>query len=293
MSATDINEIYEELLQIYNAQYINPKDILSYKIIELMKDGRSRENAILTLYEREGKIAPAEVEVLEEDAIKKKQALEKDIRKKKEDTIRQQIVDHKKSLEKLALLLSKGELDEESYRAAIKHHGEKIAKLENEKKDEAPVKLKRESVELPAPPPPAPTKGLDLKILSKYFMHGFAFSILFFAMFVIWIVALVGLIVTGAMIGLLIGFGLLILIVGYLNTIITDFLWFAVDQEFWSLLFHGFVLFVALLIVNVVVVWVPNRVFPSVYVQIITFIIGTFVNGLVGKSVAEIWQEET
>ncbi len=289
MSAADIDEIYEELLQIYNTQYINPKEILSYKIIELMKEGRSRENAILTLYEREGKIAPAEVEVLEEDAIKKKQALEKDIRKKKEDTIRQQIKDHKKSLEKLALLLSKGELDEESYRAAIKPHEEKIAKLEKEKKDEATVKLKRESVELPAPPPTAPTKRLDPKILSKYFIHGFAFSVLFLVMFLVWVFALAILVVSGAIIGLIIGFGLLALIVGYLNSVITDYLWFTTNKEFWNLLFHGCVLFAALLAVDAIIIWAPNRIFPSVEVQIIAFIIGTFVNGLVGKKVAEFW----
>ena len=154
MSSADIDEIYEELLEIFKDRYISPKKILSYKIIELMKEGRSRENAILALYETEGKITPAEAEVLEEEAIKKKQTLEEDIRKKKEEAIEQQIKKHKKSLEKLAILFSKGELDEESYRAAIKFHEEKTAKLETETKGEVTVKPKRESIELPAPPSP-------------------------------------------------------------------------------------------------------------------------------------------
>lgn len=86
------------------------------------------------------------------------------------------------------------------------------------------------------------------------------------------------------------GFGLLILIVGYLNSVITDFLWFTVDQEFWSLLFHGFVLFIIQLAVNAVA-WIPSTIFPSVYVQIITFIVVTFLNGLIGKTIAELWRE--
>lgn len=301
MSSADIDEIYQELLQIYKVRYPdNPRHVLSYKISELVREGRTREKAILILYEAEGKITRAEAKELGEA-----------IRKKKAEALEQQIKKHKKSVKKLTLLFSKDELDEESYKAAIKPLEEKIARLEQEKKEdeikslekklaklkreekeEATVKLKRKSVELPAPPPTAPTKRLDPKILSKYFIHGFAFSILFFVMLLVWVFALAILVVSGAIIGLIIGFGLLIIIVGYLNSMITDYLWFTVDQEFWSLLFHGCVLFVVLLIVNVIVVWVPNRVFSSVYVQIITFIIGTFVNGLVGKKVAEIWQEE-
>lgn len=300
MSPTDTDEIYEKLLQIYKDRYPhNPRHVLSYKISELVREGRTRENAILTLYEGEGKITRAEAEELGEA-----------IRKKKEETIEQQIEEHNKSVEKLTLLFSKGEMSEESYRAAIKPHEEKIAKLEIEKKEEevksleekmaklkrevkeeATVEPKRESVELGAPPPTS-TKRLDLRTISKYFIHGFAFSILFSVMFILWIFIFAVLIVAGAIIGLIIGLGLLVLIVGYLNSEITGFLWFEVDQEFWNLLFHGGVLFVALLAVNAIIIWVPTTIFPSVGVQIITLIIGSFVDGVVGKEIAAIWQEE-
>ena len=56
MSSADIDKIYKELLQIYSARYENPKAVLSYKIIELKREGKTREKAILTLYEEEGKI---------------------------------------------------------------------------------------------------------------------------------------------------------------------------------------------------------------------------------------------
>lgn len=216
MSSADIDEIYEELLQIYKARYPhNPRQVLFYKISELVRGGKTREKAILTLYEEEGKITRAEAEELGEA-----------IRKKKEKAIEQQIKEHKKSMEKLTLLFSKGELDEESYKTTIKPLKEKIARLEREKreeeiksleervaklkregKEEATVKLKRELAELAAPPPTAPTKRLDLKTISKYFIHGFAFSILFFVMFLVWVFALAILIVSGAILGLIIGGG--------------------------------------------------------------------------------------
>ena len=283
MSSADVDEIYEELLQIYKARYLhNPRRVLSYKISELVREGRTREKAILTLYEEEGKITRAEAEELGEA-----------IRKKKEEAIEQKIKEYEKSVEKLTLLFSKGELEEESYKAAIKPLEEKIARLEREKKEEETVKLKRELVELPAPPPTAlaPAKGIDLKAISKYFLHGFAFSVLFLILGIAWFFALVVLTSLGSLIGLLIGFGLLVYIVGFLNSEITGFLWFTVEREFWSTLFHGGVLLAALLIVEGIFVWVPNMIFPSVYVQIITFIIGAFLNGLVGKKVAEIWRE--
>lgn len=176
MPATDIDEIYKKLLKIFEVRYpYNPREMLSYKISELMEEGKTRENAILTLYEREGKITLAEARELGEA-----------VRKEKEEDIEKQIREHQKSVKKLTLLFSKGELTEESYKAAVKPLEEKIARLEREKKEdeikeleekladlkgkkreEATLKPKRESVELPALPPTGPTKGLNLKIFRK------------------------------------------------------------------------------------------------------------------------------
>jgi hypothetical protein len=292
MSSADIDELYEELLKIYKDRYISPKKILSYKIIELMKEGRSRENAILALYETEGKITPAEAEVLEEEARKKKQTLEAEIRKKKEEAIEQQIKKHKKSLEKLALLFSKGELDEESYRAAIKLHEEKTAKLETEKKEEATVKHKRESIELPAPPPTAPTKRLDFQTISKYFIHGFAFSIIMLALGFVWVFVLVFLTVAGSLIGLILGFVVLLFILSGLNSFLLESIWsISTEQEWVSLLFHGFWLFVAFFAAHIPAI-IINYFVPSLAITIILFIIYTFIDGFVAKNVASWWEEE-
>jgi hypothetical protein len=125
MSSADINEIYEKLLEVYKVRYpYNPKEVLSYKISELVGEGKTRENAILTLYEGEGKITLKEAQKLGE-AVKKE--IEKDIEK--------QIKEHKKNIKKLTLLFSKGKLDEEAYKAAVKPLEEKIATLEREKKE--------------------------------------------------------------------------------------------------------------------------------------------------------------
>lgn len=163
MSSATVDEIYDKLLEIFQVRYpYNPREVLSHKISELVGEGRTRENAILTLYEREGKITLTEARELGET-----------IRKEKEETIEKEIKEHKKSIETLTLLFSKGELTEESYEAAIKPLEDKIARLEKEKKedeikvleerltelksepgDEAAPKPKRESIELPAPPSP-------------------------------------------------------------------------------------------------------------------------------------------
>jgi len=77
MSSVDINEIYEKLLQIYEARYdyTNPKAMLHYRINELVREGKTKEDAILTLYEKEGELTRAEKEKVK-GVIRKKKAEE-------------------------------------------------------------------------------------------------------------------------------------------------------------------------------------------------------------------------
>ena len=58
------------------------------------------------------------------------------------------------------------------------------------------------------------------------------------------------------------------------------------------MLLHGVVLFLVLLVVNGVLVMVPNYVFPSLATTIITFIVGAFAGGYVGKMVAGWFESE-
>ena len=132
---------------------------------------------------------------------------------------------------------------------------------------------------------------MNWKDLFKYFVHGIAFSTLFFVLAIAWTLAFAFLTVIGAIIGLVIGFVLLFLVVGFANSVVTSYLWFKVKFGFWDFLFHGFVLFVTLLVLNAIV-GVPTLVLPGIATTVITYIITTFVEGFVAKKLAGWWQEE-
>lgn len=132
---------------------------------------------------------------------------------------------------------------------------------------------------------------MNVKNLMKYFVHGIAYSILFLILEIVWVFIFAILVAIGWIIGLIIGFGLLLLIIGFVNSVITSWLWFPVKMSFWSTLSHGFVLFIALLFVNGVVVIVPYLFFPELVTTVVTFIVGSFLSGFVGKKVAGWWRE--
>jgi hypothetical protein len=129
-----------------------------------------------------------------------------------------------------------------------------------------------------------------VRILFRYFAHGIVFSLLFLILGFIWTFIFVFLVFIGFIIGSIIGIALLFLLIGYLNSAITCYLWFPVETSFWGTLFHGLALFIVLLIAQVFVTWIPNLVVPGIFTQISTFIIGTFVNGLLCKNVAKYWK---
>jgi hypothetical protein len=129
-------------------------------------------------------------------------------------------------------------------------------------------------------------------ILAKYFLHGIAFSLIFTALAFLWIFGYFALIVLGSFIGLAIGFGILMLIIGGINCFLTSLLWFPVKTSFWSILGHGIVLFIALAVVNAIIVTVPALAFPGLVTTIVTFIISSFIDGFASKGVAGFWKEE-
>ncbi|UCE29797.1 MAG: hypothetical protein JSV85_03540 [Candidatus Bathyarchaeota archaeon] len=132
---------------------------------------------------------------------------------------------------------------------------------------------------------------MNWKDLAKYIVHGIAFSILFLILGIVWAFVFAFLVVIGFIIGFVIGLVLLFLIVGFLNSVITSFLWFEVKMSFWNLIAHGFVLFIVLLVVNGISVTVPSLVFPGIATTLTTLAIATFLNGLVGKKIAGWWEE--
>jgi len=135
-------------------------------------------------------------------------------------------------------------------------------------------------------------KNMNWKDLMKYFIHGLAFSILFFVLAVAWTFILVILVGVGAIIGLIIGVGLLFLIVGFLNSVVTAYLWFEVKFRLLDILLHGIFLFVVLFVVNGIVVAVPNLVLPRIATSVIAFVIAAFLDGFAAKRVARWWKAE-
>lgn len=132
---------------------------------------------------------------------------------------------------------------------------------------------------------------MDWKNLAKYFVHGIAFSLIFTLLAIAWIFGFLMLIILGSYIGLIIGFGLLMLIIGGLNSVLTSILWFPVKTSFWSIVGHGIVLFIALAIINTISVIVPSFAFPGIATQIVTFVVSSFVDGFIAKKVAGLWEE--
>ncbi len=126
----------------------------------------------------------------------------------------------------------------------------------------------------------------------KYFVHGIVFTGLYALLVLVWALLFAGLVLAGAFIGLIIGFVILMLIVGALNSLLTDLLWFPVKMAWTSTFGHGFLLFMSLAIMNLILVTAPNQVFPSIATKVITFLIAAFVDGWVAKKVAGIWKYE-
>lgn len=129
------------------------------------------------------------------------------------------------------------------------------------------------------------------KLVLKYFVHGIAFSLLFTVLYIAWIAGFIVLILLGSFIGLIIGLGLLVLVVGFINYILTSWMWFPLKSGFWDIMFHGVVLFVILLIVNGILI-IPSFIFPGTVTIVITRVFGTFICGYLSKKVASWWRAE-
>jgi hypothetical protein len=141
--------------------------------------------------------------------------------------------------------------------------------------------------------PKPPEKPSFWKKQVKYLLHGFLwwlFSLI--GLFVLpFVVAL--LILIGYIIGVIIGFMIIFLFIGFVNWIISDRLWFSMQEmTFWGVLGHGILLGILMLIVNGLTVMLP--IFLSgnnIMVILATFSWGCYINGYLGKTVAKNWQE--
>jgi hypothetical protein len=130
--------------------------------------------------------------------------------------------------------------------------------------------------------------------LARYFLHGIAFSILFFLLGLVWIVILAILVMVGAFIGFIIGFIVLFFFIAGLNTVLTEFIWSTTIESGWkTLLIHGLGLFFALLIADI-----PRYIFltssgPSPVALIGAIVVYSFIDGFIAKNVASVWEERS
>jgi membrane protein implicated in regulation of membrane protease activity len=82
-----------------------------------------------------------------------------------------------------------------------------------------------------------------------------------------------------------------VLLVGGLNTFLASLLWFPVKSSFWSIVIHGIVLSIALVITDAIFVLAPSIAFPGIATRIVTFVVSSFVDGFVAKKVAGLWED--
>jgi hypothetical protein len=128
--------------------------------------------------------------------------------------------------------------------------------------------------------------------LLKYFAHGLAFSLILTVLVFVWALILVVLAIAGAFIGLIIGFLILLFIIGGLNSFLTDLIWaIPVKTKWTSLLGHGFVLLMVLVIVHIPAFAIA-LVLPNLAISIALFIVYAFIDGFIAKIIAGYWEEE-
>jgi ribosomal protein L37AE/L43A len=128
--------------------------------------------------------------------------------------------------------------------------------------------------------------------IARFFVHGIAFSVLLFVLEFLWIFFSVFLVVLGSFIGLIIGVLLLFLIVGAVNSVVSRFVWgFSMKDSAVSIFFHGLVLFLIILAVDIVFLFPTLLVLGNPIVTALRLIVSCFFYGLIGKKLAEMWAE--
>jgi hypothetical protein len=129
-------------------------------------------------------------------------------------------------------------------------------------------------------------------LLTKYFLHGLIFSLLLLALEIVWAFLLVFLVLIGYIVGLILGLIVLFFIVGGLNAVLTQSIWDTYIKQNWkSLLGHGIVLFIALILAAIPSILI-RYTSPSLIAEIFVFFIYCFVDGYIAKQVGFAFEED-
>jgi len=126
--------------------------------------------------------------------------------------------------------------------------------------------------------------------LLKYFVHGIAFSVILIFLGIFWAVIFVILVAFGFIIGFIIGFIVLFYLLGGINVYLTGVIWDVQVEDDWkSLLIHGLVLFIVLIIVHIPAV-ILALIVPSLFVTVPLLIVYGFIDGFVALHIAALYE---
>ena len=134
-----------------------------------------------------------------------------------------------------------------------------------------------------------------LNKIGRYLIHGFVFSILMVVADIVLAMILAMLVIFASFFGLIIWFALVFFTWGWVNGILCRWLWdFDVKQHWTSLIGHGFVLFLILLIVGLPVTallqFLTAGISPGIYIPIRIALLSIF-DGIIGKAIGGMFEE--
>jgi hypothetical protein len=134
------------------------------------------------------------------------------------------------------------------------------------------------------------------RTIAKYFLHGVLYTILTSIFTLVGTLLTLGLVIIGSLLGLIIGLAILSILYGFANSAITRWLWFPVRKGWKTYLVQGFLLGLVIGVIELLpylAVWGLIGADPSainVIILVLTYTAFTFINGVIGKRIARIWQ---
>ena len=128
-------------------------------------------------------------------------------------------------------------------------------------------------------------------LLGRYFLHGIAFSFLFFVIVLFSGFITLFLVTIGSWLGFIIGIVFLLFLMGALNVGLTEAIWGTmIGTGLKNILAHGVLLFIALLLAGLPS-FLVSYISPGLTTTIILFVIYVFIDGFVARKVALVWEE--
>ena len=135
------------------------------------------------------------------------------------------------------------------------------------------------------------------KTIGKYFLHGILISISLTILIIGWTFLAVLLVLIGSFLGLILAIAILFLIIGFVNSRVTSFLWFRLRTGWKIYLAHGFLLGIILLIVQAAPDLFVSRLtdtlpaIQAIVVRLLLIAVYAPIDGVIGKRVAREWQQ--